>query len=112
MILSRLPSNARPATNTNIVDMNNQAPDDNLNHAKLVEVAKRPTESDALILVAVLADENIKAVATGGFTAGFVAEAPGWVSIQTLESDAQRAKEILSELKQHPVQWPEGDVDD
>lgn len=85
---------------------------ENLDHAKLVEVAKRPTESEAMILVAVLADEGIKSVATGGFTAGFVAEAPGWVSVQTLEDDAIRAKEILAELKQQPQQWSDEDVDD
>jgi len=94
--------------------MNQPTNDDieNLDHAKLVEVAKRPTESEALILVAVLADEQIKAVATGGFTAGFVAEAPGWVSVKTLERDAVRAREIIGELKQHPVQWPEEDLKD
>ena len=62
-------------------------------------VAQRPTEQQAAILVAVLEDENIRAVATGGFTAGFVAEAPGWVSVQTFEADAARAKQILAELK-------------
>jgi hypothetical protein len=85
--------------------------DTNLDHAKLVEVAKRPTETEAMMLVAVLADENIKAVATGGFTAGFVAEAPGWVSVKTLEGDAKRAKEILAELKAHPPQWPESETE-
>ncbi|MGB7346553.1 MAG: hypothetical protein WBD20_20195 [Pirellulaceae bacterium] len=85
---------------------------ENLDDAKLVEVAKRATESEALILVSVLADENIKAVATGGFTAGFVAEAPGWVSVKTLERDALRAREILSELKAHPAEWPADDTDD
>lgn len=85
---------------------------ENLDDAKLVEVAKRPTESEAMILVAVLADEKIKAVATGGFTAGFVAEAPGWVSVQTLEADAVRARQIIAELKAEPIQWPEGEVDE
>ncbi|NND95970.1 MAG: hypothetical protein HKN47_01420 [Pirellulaceae bacterium] len=81
--------------------------DGNLDDAKLVEVAKRPTETQAMMLVAVLADAGIKAVATGGFTAGFIAEAPGWVSVQTLESDQERAKQVLSELKEHPTRWPE-----
>ena len=71
-----------------------------LDNVKLVEVATRPTETEATMLVTVLADEGIKAVATGGFTAGFRAEAPGWVSVQTLESDAVRAKEIIAELRQ------------
>ncbi|QDT09044.1 hypothetical protein [Planctomycetes bacterium K23_9] len=86
--------------------------DENLDDAKLVEVAKRATEAEAMMLVAVLADENIKAVATGGFTAGFVAEAPGWVSVQTLECDAERAKQVLSELKAHPAEWSDNETDD
>ena len=72
---------------------------ESLDDQKLVTVAQRPTEQLAAILVAALADEGIRAVATGGFTAGFVAEAPGWVSVQTLEADAERAKRIISELK-------------
>ena len=72
-----------------------------LKQAKLVTVAQRPTEVAASILVSVLRDEGIKAVATGGFTAGFRAEAPGMVSVQTFEADAQRAKQIIAELRQH-----------
>ncbi len=70
-----------------------------LNDEKLVTVAERSTEVAAKILVTVLADEGIKAVATGGWTAGFRAEAPGVVRVQTLENDAERAKQIISELK-------------
>ena len=87
-----------------------ETPSTELDNAKLVVVAKRPTETEASILVSVLADEGIKAVATGGFTAGFRTEAPGWVSVQTLESDAQRAKEVLAELTAHPQEWPGEDV--
>ena len=67
-------------------------------HEKLVTVAKRATETEASILVSILADENIRAVATGGFTAGFRAEAPGWVSVHTFESDAERARQIIAEI--------------
>ena len=84
-----------------------ESPSENLNNAKLVEVAKRPTETEASMLVTVLADEGIKAVATSGFTAGFRAEAPGWVSVQTLESDAAKAKEILAELRPVDEEQPE-----
>lgn len=75
---------------------------DHRDNEKLVTVARRPTEMSASVLVAVLADEGIRAVATGGFTSGFQAEAPGWVSVQTLESDVERARAILAEL--HPVE--------
>jgi sugar phosphate isomerase/epimerase len=75
-----------------------------LKQARLVTVAQRPTEVAASILVSVLRDEGIKAVATGGFTAGFRAEAPGMVSVQTLETDAVRAKQIIAELRQEDEQ--------
>jgi hypothetical protein len=78
-----------------MTDEANKSLDDQI----LVTVAQRPTEQLAAILVAVLSDEGIRAVATGGFTAGFAAEAPGWVSVQTFESDAERAKQIIAELK-------------
>ena len=72
---------------------------DNLDDVKLVTVAERPTEVGASIVVAALKDAGIRAVATGGFTAGFRAEAPGMVRVQTLENDAKRAREVISEIK-------------
>lgn len=72
--------------------------DQNLNEAKLITVAERPTEVGAAVVVAALKDAGIRAVATGGFTAGFRAEAPGWVRVQTLEGDAILAREIISEI--------------
>ncbi len=71
-----------------------------LNHEKLVTVAERTTEVAASILVSVLQDEGIKAIATGGFTTAFRAEAPGVVRVQTLEADAERARQIIAELRQ------------
>jgi hypothetical protein len=71
----------------------------NLDNAKLVTVAERPTEVGASIVVAALKDAGIRAVATGGFTAGFRAEAPGWVFVKTLERDAEQAREVISEIK-------------
>ncbi|MEL6108622.1 MAG: DUF2007 domain-containing protein [Planctomycetota bacterium] len=76
----------------------NQDPE-RLDGHKLVTIAERTSESAASILVAVLQDEGIQAVATGGFTAGFRAEAPGVVRVQTLERDAERAVAILAELE-------------
>ena len=79
----------------------------NLDDENLEKVAERPDEVGAAVIVAVLADEGIKAVATGGFTAGFRAEAPGWVQVKTLARDADRARKIISEIKQQPAQWPD-----
>ncbi len=82
-----------------MTDNSQNLANENLNDAKLLTVAERPTEVGAAVVVAALKDAGIRAVATGGFTAGFRAEAPGWVCVKTLESDAQRAREVISELK-------------
>ncbi|MGI9472749.1 MAG: putative signal transducing protein [Rubripirellula sp.] len=71
----------------------------NLDDTKLVTVAECYSESSATILVSVLQDAGIRAVATGGFTAGFRAEAPGLVRVRTLEFDAERAKQVIAEVK-------------
>ena len=76
----------------------------NLNAAKLVTVAERTSEMSATILVSVLKDAGIRAVATGGFTSGFRAEAPGMVKVQTLEADAERARQVISEIKMEPIE--------
>ncbi|MCA9137313.1 MAG: DUF2007 domain-containing protein [Planctomycetales bacterium] len=82
--------------------MNDNHPD--LDSTKLVTVAERGDEMSASILISLLQEEGIRAIATGGFTSGFRAEAPGMVAVQTIESDAARAKEIIAEIK---VEWPE-----
>ena len=68
------------------------------NDENLVTVAERATEAEATILVSILQDEGIRAVATGGFTAGFRAEAPGWVAVKTFERDAEQARRIIGEV--------------
>ncbi len=73
-----------------------------MDDAKLVTVAERDLESAALILVSVLKDAGICAIATGGFTAGFRAEAPGVVKVQTFEVDAERARQVISEIRELP----------
>ncbi len=73
--------------------------DDDLNDAHLVSVAERSSEIAAEVIVNVLADAGIRATAVGGFTAGFRAEAPGWVQVKVFQRDAERAKEIIAEIK-------------
>lgn len=75
------------------------------NDATLVTVAERPTEPAATVLVNVLADAGIRAVAVGGFTAGFAAEAPGWVQVKTFERDADKAREIIAQVKTEPLDF-------
>lgn len=71
-----------------------------LDSNELVIVAERATEVAAKILVSVLADAGIKAVAVGGFTAGFRAEAPGYVQVKTLDKDALKARKIIDEIEE------------
>ncbi|MEM6470728.1 MAG: DUF2007 domain-containing protein [Planctomycetota bacterium] len=66
---------------------------------RLVTVAERADELSASILVQILKDAGIKAMATGGFIAGFRAEAPASVEVKTFERDAKRAAEVIAEVK-------------
>ncbi|MEE9403832.1 MAG: hypothetical protein V3V20_02975 [Algisphaera sp.] len=72
---------------------------DPIDHTRLITLAERPDEAGAAMLVHVLADANIRAVAVGGLTSGLRAEAPGWVQVKVLEHDAKNALNVLRELK-------------
>lgn len=71
-----------------------------------------PTEMEASIIVAGLEAEGIQAVMSGEFTAGFRAEAPGWVQILVHDADLPRAKQILEDVKRHNdhIDWSQVDV--
>ncbi|MGE0757173.1 MAG: DUF2007 domain-containing protein [Pirellulaceae bacterium] len=56
-----------------------------------------PDEIQAAAIVALLESHGIKAQATGGFTAGFRAEAPGGVQVVVRQADLVSAREILDE---------------
>ena len=71
-----------------------------LNDESLVTVAERSTEVAAKLLVSLLVEQGIRAVAVGGFTAGFRAEAPGWVQVKTMEADADRARQLIAEVEE------------
>ena len=57
-----------------------------------------PTEQEAAMIVAALADLGIEAHATGDITAGFRAGAPGYVQIQVRAVDLPQARQALLEL--------------
>jgi len=57
-------------------------------------------EVQAAALVAALEVRGVHATTTGGFTAGFRAEAPGQVNIIVRRQDLPRAKERLAEIRQ------------
>ena len=50
-----------------------------------------PSEIEGAAIVAALADHGIKASTTGDFTAGFRAEAPGWVQVVVRAEDFEQA---------------------
>lgn len=80
-------------------DPNSGEPVTNRDDENLVTVAERSTDMAAAMLVTILKDAGITAVAVGGFTAGFRAEAPGMVQVKTFASDADQAREVLAEVR-------------
>ena len=83
--------------------------DDLKNLAKLVAF---PTEVGAAPVVSALEEAGISAVATGGFTAEFIAEAPGEVQVLVADRDLPKAKEVLNVLREEMdhVDWSQVDV--
>lgn len=79
---------------------NSDTSPENLDDAKLVTVYECIDEPRAELRVHVLADAGIRAVSVGALTAGWRVEAPGWVQVKVMEGDAERAKQVLSELRQ------------
>jgi hypothetical protein len=71
-----------------------------------------PNEGSAAGIVTALAEQGIQASVTGGFTAGFQAEAPGQVQVVVRLADLERAKQALAELHEdeEEVDWSQVDV--
>lgn len=68
-------------------------------------------EAHGSLIVGVLQDAGIKATLTGVYTAGFRAEAPGYVSVVVNEKDLAQATRILQAMEQEaPVDWTQVDV--
>lgn len=65
---------------------------------KMIPLTSRPTEPLAAMIAGALRDAGIRAVLTGQYTAGFRAEAPGWVTIHVLERDRTAAEQVLGQL--------------
>jgi hypothetical protein len=62
-------------------------------------VARVPTEFEAAVIVSALEAAGIKAMAVGGPTAGFRAEAPGDVAVVVPENEAEQAEVVLVEFR-------------
>ena len=70
---------------------------DDLNRPHVV--AKVPTDFEAAAIVSALEAAGIKAMAVGGHTAGFLAEAPGDVAVVVPASEAKPAEAVLAEFQ-------------
>ena len=70
------------------------------------------TDIEAAAIVGALAARGIEAATTGGYTAGFRAEAPGQVHVIVKREDLERARQALAEIEreQPEVDWSQIDV--
>jgi hypothetical protein len=77
-----------------------------------VLLTSAPNEMEAGIIVGALEEEGIKAAMSGVYTAGFRAEAPGWVQVLVAVKDLPRAQAILAGVQAHrdDVDWSQVDV--
>jgi len=71
-----------------------------------------PSDLEAAAIVHALTARGIRASTSGGYTAGFRAEAPGDVSVIVRHGDLQHAKKTLLEIEQGEVavDWSQVDV--
>jgi hypothetical protein len=78
----------------------------------IVRLTSVPTEREAAVLVAALETEGITSSMTGQATAGFRAEAPGWVQVLVFEDDLPAARQVLSSESEagESVDWSQVDV--
>ena len=71
-----------------------------------------PSDVEAAAIVAALAARGVQASTTGGYTAGFRAEAPGQISVVVRRADLDQAKRSLVEIEQNQseIDWSQEDV--
>jgi len=81
---------------------------------ELTKLTAVPDEAQAALVVHALADHGIEAQATGDYTSGFRAEAPGSVQVVVKQADLARAKQALALVKRQDAQidWSQVDVGD
>lgn len=79
-----------------------------------VELATVTTDIEAGALVSALEAAGIKASSTGGYTAGFRAQAPGVIQIWVRQMDFQAARNALASIQRasNEIDWSKVDVGD
>jgi cytosine/adenosine deaminase-related metal-dependent hydrolase len=65
-----------------------------------------PNDMEAALIVNALQECGLRAMAAGGFTAGFQAEAPGDVQVYVLKSTLEQARQVLAEWKRSAAEDP------
>ena len=81
---------------------------------ELVVLTEVVNEIEAAPIVAALKEAGLDSTMTGSFTAGFLAEAPGYIQINVFVTDAEKAKKILAkfETENQKIDWDTVDVGD
>ncbi len=81
-------------------------------HDKLVTLIRTEDEIEATLIAQSLEESGIKATTTGAFTAGFRAEAPGYVNVIVSAKDLAKATKLLESIQRtsDPVDWSQIDV--
>jgi Putative prokaryotic signal transducing protein len=71
-----------------------------------------PTDMEAAAIVSALDAHGIQAITTGGYIAGFRAEAPAVVNVIVRHEDLARAKQVLADINQgtSAIDWSQVDV--
>ncbi len=80
-------------------------------HSKIVTLTSCASEIEAASIVALLADNGIHAEASGVYTSGMRAEAPGEVKILVVEDNLEEARRILAESHENALD-DDGNGDD
>jgi hypothetical protein len=82
--------------------------------SELVVLVSVPNEIEAAAVAAALEQNGIQTIIAGGYTSGFKAEAPGDVNVLVKQSDADRAKQALREIRERGagIDWSQVDVGD
>ena len=78
---------------------------------KLQVLTYAATEPEAAMIIASLDQANIIAVAEGALTSALRAEVPGEIRVLVHRNDLDRAKAVLAEYQQEPVDVDWSNVD-
>jgi hypothetical protein len=70
------------------------------------------TDTEAIAVVAALKGCGIHASTTGGYTAGFRAQAPGQLQVIVRRHELQLARQVLADIKEDAaeIDWSQVDV--